>query len=528
MLRIAVVSIALAIIVNILTLAIVRGFQQQVKAKINGFNAPLFISKAGSSHIFEAEPIDRRIPFLSEVSQIAGIQGIQAVGFKPILLQSKHFTDTINLNRGADTIVQRQELMGLMLKGVDSAYDWSFISQNIKKGRLINKNNLNEVMLSMSVAKKLNIKLNDEVSAFHIKQKPLLKKLKVVGLFDTGFSEYDQKLIFGHLELVQHLSDYGTRVSLRPELNGKSQFVIAVDVEGDASNLLFDWGLGKDIYTAHKFNVLYDTTLKVRAYRFDPSTSKTIFIDSASIQINAPGVLTYNDLKLENGSPICLVDGVNEQVFATQNGPLQFKCIDGIGTSKHFVSGFEVAIADFDALQRMEQDVKNVVEMRPVNQHLLQVTSIKNTEADLFAWLNFIDFNLLIIIFLMIVIGIINVGSAMLVIIVVRTSFVGLLKTLGANNQAVRRIFLYQAAYLLLRGLLIGNVIAVLFCVLQERFGLIKLNAEVYYLSAVPISLNIWSILFVNAITFVICMLALLLPSRVVARISPLKAIQFK
>ena len=157
MLRIAVVSIALAIIVNILTLAIVRGFQQQVKAKINGFNAPLFISKAGSSHIFEAEPFDRRIPFISEISQIAGIQGVQAVGFKPVLLQSKHFTDTINLNRGADSIVQRQELMGLMLKGVDSTYDWSFISENLKKGRLINKNNLNEVMLSISVAKKLNM-----------------------------------------------------------------------------------------------------------------------------------------------------------------------------------------------------------------------------------------------------------------------------------------------------------------------------------------------------------------------------------
>jgi lipoprotein-releasing system permease protein len=115
-----------------------------------------------------------------------------------------------------------------------------------------------------------------------------------------------------------------------------------------------------------------------------------------------------------------------------------------------------------------------------------------------------------------------------LVLIVVRTSFVGLLKALGANNRSIRRIFLWQAAYLLTRGLLIGNAIALILCWLQDRFALLKLDPAVYYLDAVPIDFNFWNFLFINILTFTTCMIALLLPSRVVSRISPIKAIKFQ
>ena len=527
-LRISVVSIALAILVNSLTLAIVRGFQQKIKDKITGFNAPLFISKAGSAHIFEAEALDRRIPFLAELAQIPGVNAISPVAFKPLLLQSTRFNDTIQMANGQDSLVQRQDMLGLMLKGVDPQYDWSFIRSNLVEGRLPKKQNNNEVLLSLDICKKLNIKIEDEVSAYHIKQQPLLKKLKVVGIYNTGFLEYDQKLVFGNLALVQQMSDNGTKIALRPNLKGKSTFLITVEVEGDASNLLFDWGLGKDIYTAQRFTSLIDTTIKVYAYRYSNVSSKLELIDSAQLQIDAPKELIYDDLKLENSEPVCLVDGLEEQVFATQKGPLRFRFLDGTGTAAHFISGFEVAVSNLAALPKVEQALKDAVEMRPVNQHLLQVSNIQDTEADLFSWLHFLDFNVLIIIFLMIIIGIINVGSAVLVLIVVRTSFVGLLKALGANNRSIRRIFLWQAAYLLLRGLLIGNTLAITFSWLQYQYGFIKLNPEVYYLDAVPIEFNFWNFIFINALTFSTCMVALLLPSRVVSRISPIKALKFQ
>jgi lipoprotein-releasing system permease protein len=527
-LRISVLSIALAILVNSLTLAIVRGFQQKIKDKITGFNAPLFISKAGSAHIFEAEALDRRIPFLNELEQIPGVSSIQAVAFKPLLLQSTRFNDTIQMANGQDSLVQRQDMLGLMLKGVDAQYDWSFVRAHLVEGRLPKKENIHEVLLSLETSNKLNIKLNDDVSAYHIKQQPILKKLKVVGIYNTGFLEYDQKLVFGNLALVQQMSDNGTKLSLRPELDGKGQFLIKAEIEGDASNLLFDWGLGQDVYTAHRFTSLKDTVLKVYAYRYQNDGGRAVLIDSAVLQIAAPGVLSYADLQLENGAPVCLIDGLDEQVYATKKGPLRFQFKDGSGTTAHFISGFEVGVNDFAALASTEKALKEAVEMRPVNQHLLQVSNIQDTEADLFAWLHFLDFNVLIIIFLMLLIGIINVGSAVLVLIVVRTSFVGLLKALGANNRSVRRIFLWQAAYLLLRGLLIGNSLALVLCWLQDRFALLKLDPAVYYLDAVPIDFSFWNFIFINVLTFGTCMIALLLPSRVVARISPIKAIKFQ
>ena len=161
MLRISVLSIALAILVNSLTLAIVRGFQQKIKDKITGFNAPLFISKAGSAHIFEAEALDRRIPFLPELAQIPGVSAVKPVAFKPLLLQSPRFNDTIQTANGKDSLVQRQDMLGLMLKGVDAQYDWSFIRSHLVKGRLPKAQNNNEVLLSLTSANNLNINLND-------------------------------------------------------------------------------------------------------------------------------------------------------------------------------------------------------------------------------------------------------------------------------------------------------------------------------------------------------------------------------
>ena len=153
------------------------------------------------------------------------------------------------------------------------------------------------------------------------------------------------------------------------------------------------------------------------AYRYQNNGGLAKLIDSAQIQIKVPGVLSYSDLQLENGTPVCLVDGLTEQVYATQKGPLRFTFKDGNGTGVHFISGFEVAVSNFDELPKVEQALKDAVEMRPVNQHLLQVTNIQDTEADLFSWLHFLDFNVLIIIFLMIIIGII-ISSAFPAILV--------------------------------------------------------------------------------------------------------------
>ena len=526
--RISIISIALAILVNSLTLAIVAGFQQEIKAKIIGFNAPFFISKAGPGHIFEAEPIDRRIPFIHECQQIKGVGSLQAVAFKPAMLQSQLFSDTIKVLQTKDSIIQRQDIFGVMFKGVDQQYNFDFLRQNLIEGRLINTLQQDEILLSKSIAQKLNYKLNDLISVYYVKNQPILKKMKVVGIYQTGFAEYDQKMAFVSLQVVQQMNDFGTRISLRPIIE-KQKLTIAIDLQGSSDRLLFDWGQGPEIYTAYQIPVFKDTTYIVNALKMESQGGLLEKIDRASIKVDVPRPISYEDLVLdETGSPVVIIDGTTHQALKTKYGPLHFYFSDGHGTTEQFISGFEVNLKDYAAFEEVQKALKNTLEMRPINGHLLQVNSIKDVEADLFAWLSFLDVNVLIIVILMLLIGIINVGSALLVLIVLRTQFIGLLKALGANNRSIRIIFLYQASYLILRGLVIGNLLSVLFIWIQQQFQVFTLNPEVYYIDAVPVAFSWLHFLGINVLTFIVCMVALLLPSRVVSRISPIKALRFQ
>jgi lipoprotein-releasing system permease protein len=127
----------------------------------------------------------------------------------------------------------------------------------------------------------------------------------------------------------------------------------------------------------------------------------------------------------------------------------------------------------------------------------------------------------------MIIIGVINMGSALLVMILVKTNFIGMMKALGASNWTIRKVFLHQAGFLILRGMLWGNAIGIGFCVLQKYFKIIPLNAEVYYLNAVPIQINIGILILLNCATLLVCLIALIIPSYIVTRISPSKSIKF-
>jgi lipoprotein-releasing system permease protein len=127
----------------------------------------------------------------------------------------------------------------------------------------------------------------------------------------------------------------------------------------------------------------------------------------------------------------------------------------------------------------------------------------------------------------MIIIGIINMGSALLVMIIVRTNFIGILKAMGATNWSIRKIFIFQASQLILKGLLYGNLIGLALCYLQSTFGIFKLDPTVYYLSQVPIELTFMHWLLLNVLSFVVCAAALLIPSVIISRISPIKSIKF-
>jgi lipoprotein-releasing system permease protein len=189
--------------------------------------------------------------------------------------------------------------------------------------------------------------------------------------------------------------------------------------------------------------------------------------------------------------------------------------------TKYQVGGFEVLIDNYEDLDEMGDYVYDNVG------YDLHASTIKEQNPDIFNWLNLQDYNVNIIILLMIIVAVINIVSALLILILERTNMIGILKALGMPNWNVRKIFLYNAIYLIVKGLIWGNVIGIGLCLLQQYFGFLTLPEESYYVSVVPIELNLMNVLFLNLGTLVVCVLMLLIPSYVITKISPVKAIRF-
>jgi lipoprotein-releasing system permease protein len=240
-------------------------------------------------------------------------------------------------------------------------------------------------------------------------------------------------------------------------------------------------------------------------------------------------LISVENLKKEFDDRIYREENTPNSFFLfSKNQKIKVSSQAGKGTYSDFVTGYEVQINKWDDLVSVQENLKASIEMKPTRYgELLQIQSITDTQSDLFAWLNFLDYNVFIIVVLMLLIGIINVGSAMLVLIVVRTNFIGILKALGTTNWSIRKIFLIQAAYLITKGLIIGNAIGISLCIIQTQFGIFTLDPSIYYLDKVPVELTFVSWLVINFITFSVCILALIIPSYVVTRISPTKAIRF-
>lgn len=192
------------------------------------------------------------------------------------------------------------------------------------------------------------------------------------------------------------------------------------------------------------------------------------------------------------------------------------------------VSGFEIFINDFDRLDDMFQAVRDAVGYRLVeNETQFKVTSIRMRYPQIFDWLNFQDMNVLIIISLMLLVAGFNMISGLLILILEKTNMIGILKALGTENKTIRRIFLYQAVYLIGKGLIWGNVVGLGLAFLQLKTGLITLDPTSYYIKTVPVNLDLVHILLLNSGTILAIILMLIVPSQLVSHITPVKAIRY-
>ncbi|TKB98694.1 ABC transporter permease [Pedobacter cryophilus] len=186
------------------------------------------------------------------------------------------------------------------------------------------------------------------------------------------------------------------------------------------------------------------------------------------------------------------------------------------------VGGYEIRIKDFSQL---EHDANELNSFLPPQ---IKTVSVKENYPIIFDWLSLLDVNAQVILVLMLVVAVINMISALLIMILERTNMIGLLKALGESNWGIRKIFLYNALYLVGFGMLLGNIFGLGLGFFQQQTQFFKLDEASYYMKFIPVEFNLMDILLINLGTLIVCLLVLLIPSILVTKISPVKAIAFK
>jgi lipoprotein-releasing system permease protein len=187
------------------------------------------------------------------------------------------------------------------------------------------------------------------------------------------------------------------------------------------------------------------------------------------------------------------------------------------------VGAFEVFLADFDAMEEKTAEIygKTLSD--------LDTQNIASKYYKIFEWIGLFDFNIALIIGIMIIVAGINMITALLVLILERTQMIGVLKALGANDWSIRRVFLYNATYLIGLGLLWGNVLGLGLLWLQDRFRMFKFpNPREYYIAYIPVHIDWGMVLALNLGVFLLCFIMLILPSYIITKINPVKAIKFE
>ncbi|HBN06101.1 MAG TPA: ABC transporter permease [Bacteroidales bacterium] len=188
---------------------------------------------------------------------------------------------------------------------------------------------------------------------------------------------------------------------------------------------------------------------------------------------------------------------------------------------KDTVEGYEILLKDFSLLDQTSEKIYYSLGEN------MTIQTIEEIEPNLFSWLDLLDSNVVLILIIMMLVSIVTITSTLLIIIFEQTTTIGVLKSMGSTSKSIIKIFLYNATYIILRGLLFGNALALGIAFIQDKFNIFKLPQESYFLTSVPIEISAIQIIMVNLVTIIICVAALLIPARSISKIDPIKSIRF-
>ena len=192
------------------------------------------------------------------------------------------------------------------------------------------------------------------------------------------------------------------------------------------------------------------------------------------------------------------------------------------------ITGFEILINDYRQLDYLTDKVREIAGFHFLEDgSRLKIVNIKEKYPQIFQWLNLLDMNVVVILILMIIVAVVNMISGLIILILDRTQTIGLLKAIGADNQMVKKVFLNQALYLIIKGMLIGNLLAIALIFIQDHFQLLKLNQASYFIDYVPVNLTVPIVLFTNLGSLLMIFIAMYMPVLIILRIDPVKTLRY-
>ncbi len=483
--RIAVLSIILGIVVMILAIGIVTGFRSEIRNKVIGFGSHIRITALNNNNSSGSTPLLIDQDFYPELDTLQGVRHIQTYAHAPGIIE----TD--------------RNIQGVVIKGVGPDLDRSFFREKLVKGKMLDpgREPENDILVSHFIASRMELDVGDELTVYFVQGYSDIKprKFTIGGIYDTGMQKFDKRFIFTDIDHIRKTRNWGIEAQLKVNEKARNGS-LQIEALAFGGNEEFQYQWPGTLLTGkgpHTLCLKGDSTLSV-------------VISDAAGTLPDTATLHVKSSSSPRSSGECL-----------PHGQLSYEVTTTGGSGKYYTGGFEVLLEDYKDLDRID---RIIYENIPYD---LNTHKITEENQDIFSWLNMLDINVMIIIILMIGVASINMTAALLVLILERTNMIGILKAMGAGNWAIRKIFLYHAGYLIGIGLLAGNAIGIGLGLIQQEFGLLTLSEENYYVSEVPVQLKFTHLATLNIGTVILCLLVLILPSYLVTRISPVKAIRF-
>ncbi len=484
---IAVLGIVVGMAVMILTVGIATGFQREVRAKVTGAGGHIRIESIGQTDPKETPRLEIGQPFYPWLDTVPGIAHIQAIATKPGIIETG------------------EEIQGVVVKGVGSDHDWRFIHAHLVAGALPaigDSTRPIDLLLSRHLSRLLAIAVDDTITVYLVRGHDDIRprRFRVCGLYATGLEQLDHQMVYVDIDHLQRFAQWGLKAELQVhDTIGPEGIRVEAWAYGGDRIYRYAWpGTALEGKGPHWIQATGDTTISVVVSDADGTIPDTAWVRfEAGIRTRSGPFLGRDEVAVARGG----------------SG----------GSHGRYAGAFEVLLDDFREVDAFDERI--YAEYLGVG---LRSVSVKQRFPEIFAWLELLDTNVVVVIVLMIIVAIINMTSALLILILERTAMIGTLKALGASNGAISRIFLIDAGYILGAGIGLGIVLGVLLALVQQWYGIISLPLESYYVEAVPVELSWWRIALLGLGTMLVCLLALIIPSSLVARIAPARAIRFQ